>query len=318
MISPIRSLCFNDDHETFTIVLPSQYRVFRCDPFGMILGREMEEYSLGNVATYDGYRFLAITGSPSPPDFNSKCIKIFDHSTGQIKFEHQFNEHILTMKLGDGLVVINMHCRIEIWNTNTKELFSALDIGLNVHCPLCIAPDSKSIICSGQDDKKIWLCNNIREKNLAKRNCGVEEKGVSISLSAYNRNGTLFAIATFGGEKIYIFDAKMLNCIATLERGNPGDIIQSIDFSPNEYYIATCSKDAEVRVFDIRKNSRGANVLQQPVIKVKLPSVTMPRICWIKNDVIGVTSLDGDFHKITLKDETNFEVQTSPFLKRSD
>lgn len=317
MISPIRSLCFNDDHETFTIVLPSQYRVFRCDPFGMILGREMEEYSLGQVATYDGYRFLALTGSPSPPDFNSKCIKIFDHSTGQICFEHQFNDHILSMKLGDGIVVINTHCRIEIWNTNTKELYNSFEIGLNVHCPIAINPESRVIICSGQDDKKVSICTNIRDRNINRKNCVVEEKGISISLVAYNRSGSLFAVATFGGEKIYIFDSLMVNCITTLDRGNSGDIIQTVDFSPNDNYLASCSKDGEVRIFDVRKTTRGASLLQAPIAKTKLSSVTMPRICWMKNEIIGVTSLEGDFYKLTLKDD-NLSVDVSPFLKRTD
>lgn len=317
MISPIRSLCFNDDHETFTIVLSSQYKIFRCDPFGMILGREMEEYSLGSVATYDGYRFLAFTGAVSSPDFNGKCLKIIDHSIGQIIFDHQFNDYILTMKLGNGILIVNMNCKIELWNTSTKELLSSFDTGLNLHWPLCLSPDSSQIICSGHDDRKICLCTKIQEPKITKRNISIEEKGFAISLIAYNRTGSLFAIATFGGEKIYVFDAKMVNCIATLQKGNTGDIIQAIDFSPSNDFVASCSKDGEVRVFDIRKNAIGASLIQLPIVKTSLPSVTMPRVCWMKNDLLAVTSLEGDFFKLSIKsDRINIEV--TPFLKRID
>ena len=313
MISPIRSLCFNDDHQTFTIVLPSQYRIFRCEPFGMVFSRDCEDLSLGNVATYSSYRFIALTGSTSPPIFNSKCVRIFDHQKGEITFEHSFEDHILTMKLGDGIVVVNMHCKIQIWSTSAKMQLSSIDIGPNVHCPICMSPDSNSIICGGADNKKIYFCTNTKTDNMSKKGLKVDTN--TISLVEFSSNGQYFATSAFNGNPICVWDAKMLSCITFLEKENEGDIVQTVDFSPSGEYLASCTKEGKVCVYDIIK-TRGNLKGGQPICSVDLPSVIMPRIIWMNEEIIGVISLDGDYYKIEFNG-SSLEVETTPFLKRT-
>lgn len=315
MISPIRSLCFNDDKQTFTVVLPSQYRVFRCEPFGMIFSRECEDLSLGSVSTYNGYRFIALTGSPSPPNFNSKCVRIFDHQTGQIAFEQKFPDHVLSMKLGNGIIVVNMHKRIEIWNTEKSTILSKFEVGLNVHCPLAISPDSSTIMCSGPSENKIHICVNVKSDNLTKSALKVDT--LAVSIITFSSNGALFATAAFSGSTISVWDSKTNKCVAMLERQASGDIVQTIDFSPDASYVVSCSKDGLVRVFDITKQSRGVIKPIAPICTAELASVTMPRLSWMTENTIGVTSLDGDFYKLTFSNDI-LEVESTTFLKRTE
>ena len=312
MISPIRNLCFNDDHQTFTVVLPSQYRIFRCDPFGMIFSRELEDMSLSNVATYSGYRFLALTGSLSPPIFNSKCVRIFDHQTGEITFDHSFEDFILALKLGEGIVVINMYMKVQIWDTNTKSMLQNIPIGHNVHCPLSLSPDSNFLICSGDTDMKINFCSHIRD-NFTRKQVKIEYSS-AISLLQFAQDNKTFAETTFSGNTVGIFNSQTVSCFITLNKEGEGDIIQTIDFSPNLEYVATCSKDAIVRIYEIKKMTGMLNALP-PLVMTTLPSVTMPRISWMTDEYIGVISLEGDYYRLQFNG-TSLEVESTPFLKR--
>ena len=317
MISPIRTLCFNDDKQTFTVILPSQYRIFRCEPFGMIFSRECDDISLGCVvSTYNGYRFLALTGSPSPPMFNSKCLRIYDHQTGQIVFEHQFDDHILSIRLGNGIIVVNVHRKIEVWNTTQNKLIGKFDIGINVHCPLSISPDSSAIVAGGSDDKRVTFCTFTKSDSLSKQQLKLEDDS-AISVVVFSPNSSLFAVSSFGANNILILDAKTHKFVAKLEKPLGNDITQAIDFSPDSFNVVCCSKEGMVRVFDLRKQFKGSDKPLSPVCSLQIGSVTMPRLSWMNNETIGITSLEGDFYKLTFTNGS-LEVETTPFLKRID
>lgn len=318
MISPIRSLCFNDDRQTFTIVLPSQYRIFRCDPFGMIFSRECEDLSLGSVATYHGYRLIALTGSPSPSSsFNSKCVRIFDHQNGQVTFEHTFPDHILTLQLGNDVVVIAMHCKVEVWNTKTNQMIHNFGTGLNVHVPLTISKDSSAIITAGGHAKQLSISKGI---GATLKTSTLTADDNPISLVRFSDDGQFFASASFNGTRINIFDARTFSLMAILDRG-ANDIIQTMDFSPNGDYIASCSKDATIRIFDIRRKMQNTTKTTPPVCQIKIElnkeqTISMPRLEWLNSALIGLTSLDGDYYKLNFTG-MNVDYEKSTFLKRS-
>jgi len=314
MISPIRSLCFNDDRQTFTIVLPSQYRVFRCEPFGMIFSRDCDDLSLGTVATYNGYRFLALTGSPSPPVFNSKCVKVFDHQTGSVVFDHTFSDHILTMKLGDGVIICCFHCKIEIWNTITNKIIFGCDTGINVHCPLAISPDSSTVVTSGADSKKLNIISGIKAGTNSK---SLPADTSAVSVVQFSSNGQLFATSAFSGSNIRVWDNKDKNCIAILERKPQGDIVQTLDFSPDCGFLATCSKDGLVRIFDLRRKPKVVQKEMPPICTAELSSLSMPRVSWISPTTLSVISLEGGFFKLYFNG-SSLDVETTSFFKRSE
>ncbi|OHT05312.1 hypothetical protein TRFO_26931 [Tritrichomonas foetus] len=313
MISPIRSLCFNDDRQTFTIVLPSQYRIFRCDPFGMIFSRECEDLSLGAVATYSGYRFIALAGAPSPKVFNSKSVRVFDHQTGQLTFEHDFSDHILSMGIGKDIIVVCMYTKTEVWNTRTGQMMYNLGCGKNVHVPMAISPNSTNLILSGPTDKQVALHRGIGGQ-IQSSNFVVDE--AAVSLVKFSDDGTLFATAGFSGNCIRIWELKTLSTCAILDRGSKEDIIMAIDFSPSSDFVASVSKSGVIRVYDIRRRAPNATRATQPVCTENLGQpVYMPRFSWINSMLIGLASLEGDYYKITFNG-SSLECEKTPFLKR--
>ena len=81
--------------------------------------------------------------------------------------------------------------------------------------------------------------------------------------------------------------------------------------------VVCCSKEGMVRVFDLRKQFKGSDKPLSPVCSLQIGSVTMPRLSWMNNETIGITSLEGDFYKLTFTNGS-LEVETTPFLKRID
>ena len=313
MFSPIRCVCFNDDRQTFTIVLPSQYRIFRCDPFGMIFSRDCDDLSLGTAATYSGYRFIGLTGSPSPSTFNSKCIRVFDHQTGQVVFDHAFSDHVLTLALGNETVVCAMHRLIEVWNSRTNQLVHTFETGVNVHVPLSLSKDSKNLITAGSNAKQVTVYKGIGYG--LKSHSFVADEG-AVSVTRFSDNCQYFATAGFTGNSIRVWDLLTMNCVAILERSGKGDIIQSMDFSPTCEYFASCSKNGTVRVYDIRRKVTNASKADAPVCTLSLaPEVYMPRVCWLASDLLGVATLEGDYYRLAFNGQS-LEKEVTAFLKR--
>ncbi|OHS95948.1 hypothetical protein TRFO_37918 [Tritrichomonas foetus] len=317
MISPIRSLCFNDDRQTFTIILPSQYRIFRCDPFGMIFTRECDDLSLGCAATYNGYRYIALAGSPSSQAFNSKSVRIFDHQTGQTTFEHVFQEHILNIALGSGIIVCCMHLKVEIWNINENAILHKFENGLNVHIPLALSRDSSNVLMAGATMKRVSLHKNVLPTSGSLKTYSFVADEAAVSLIRFSDNGNYFATAAFNGNCIRIWDCSNLCTVAVLDRGPKDDIIQTMDFSPSDDFFASCSKDGTIRIFDIRRKVPNATKKMSPACSTNLEQqLYMPRICWLNSMIIGITTLEGDYYKFTFNG-SSIEYETTPFLKRS-
>jgi WD40 repeat protein len=312
MISPIRSLCFNDDRKTFTIVLPSQYRIYRADPFDIVFSRDCEDLSLGSVATVDGYRLLALTGAPSSPTFSTKSVRIFDHRTGQVAFDHTLSDHILTMRLGTEIIVCAMHCKIEIWQIRTRTLLHSFTTGLNVHVPLALSPNANTLVIAGTTGRHIALHKGLTA-SLNSSTFSADE--TTISVAHFSDDSSLFATAAFNGNNVYVWDIRTVSRVAILDRGS-GDHVQTFDFSPQNEYFAACSKEGTVRVWDIRRRVANAMKPLTQLCSISLASkVSMPRIAWLSSSLIGVTILEGDFFKVKFTG-TALEFDKTPFLKR--
>ena len=317
MYSPIRSLCFNDDRQTFTIVLPSQYRIFRCDPFGMIFSRDCEDLSLGAVATFDGYRFVALSGAPSPEKFNSRSVRVFDHQTGQIAFDHQCKDHVLSMGIGKNIVVVCMYTKTEVYSMRDGQMIYNLGSCKNVHIPFALSPDSDNLILAGDKDNKISLHRGLNSK-LHTSSYIVDENPVS--LAKFSDDGELFATASFSGDCIRIWELRSISTCAILDRGNKEDIIMALDFSPsNDFFAAVSkgSKDAVIRIYDIRRRQQNTTKLTKPVCTYELDQIIMPRIVWLNSMSLGLSSLKGDFYKFTFNG-SSLEYEKMPFFKRPE
>lgn len=309
MLSPIRSLCFNDDHETFTIVLPSQYRVFKCDPFGMIFSRELEDLSLWALATFDGYRFLAITGSPSAASFNTQCIRVFDHKTGTTVFDHAFEDHILNIRLGDDLALCCFHCYIQGVCISMGQILFKVPFGANVHVPMAISPDSKSMITPGPNSNEIAHFWGLKTSINRQVNKVADE---AVAFVQFSRDGKMYATIPFVSKSIKIWDStQKLEIVELVSDG----IVQSIDFTEDNKTIATVSSSGQVRVYTI---STFADDPIQPNAVFDLSShVIMPRIIWLDASTLCVISLTGDLYRIPIQGNSD-SYETTTFLKRGE
>lgn len=312
MISAIRSLCFNDDSESFVIVLPSQYRVYRCEPFGMIFARECEDLSFGFVATNSGYRYIALTGSPSSTTFNSKSVKIFDHQTGQILFDQQLSDHVLAICLLNEYLVCGFHCKTEIYKIQSKEKTLSIKSGLNVHIPLAIS-ETMGFLVSGQNSKTIYHYHSYSSDS-HKDSLEVEKVG-DVALMKFSRDGSQFATTGYLSTTISIWDSVSHKNVLTLERKAENDLVQSFDFSHSGTHFVTASRDGTVRIYEIRK--KATEKALKPIQEIKVDSITMARVIWINDNLIGVISLLGDFHRITFT-EGNVSSTKVSFCQRPE
>lgn len=313
MYSPIRSLCFNDDRQTFTIILPSQYRIFRCDPFGLIFSRECEDLSLESVATYDGYRFIALGGAPSPQNFNSKSVRVFDLQTGQLAFDHNFQDHVLSMGMGKDIIVVCMYTTVEVWRMSSNQLVYTINCGKNINAPLSISPESSAFILSGSADENIVIHRGAGNQ-LVSQSLSVTAN-TAVSLVKFSDDSKMFATCGFNDDYIYIWDFKTLSKIAILERTTKDDIILAIDFSPSGDFLASISKNGLLSIFDLR--SPNSSKPTQPLCTETIASsLHIPRFTWLNSMLISLASLEGDYYKITFN-SSSIEYEKTPFLKRT-
>lgn len=294
----MRSLCFNDDRKTFTVVLPSQYQIFSCEPFGLVFSRDCDDVSLGTVATHCGYRFIALTGAPSNRDFNSKSVRIFDHQHGRIVFERQFDSHILALALGADVLVVFTHRRVEVWDTHLNQLAEVFaQDGLNLHVPMDLSKDSRSLLFAGGSARKVCHVAGLRAGSQLRE--FVADSG-DISLVRVSDDGSLLATACFYGRTIRIWDAATKNCVAVLERNSENDIAQAMDFAPSNDFFVSCSSNGYVRVYDIRRRAQNAKAATPAVCMLNLrQQVFMSSVCWQNSMVINLISLDGVHFKLT-------------------
>jgi WD40 repeat protein len=313
MFSPIRGICLNDDRQTFTVVLPSQYRIFRYEPLGLIFSKDCEEAPFGSVATFDGYRFIALTGSPSSSGFNSKTVRVFDHQTGREIFNQKFSDHVLTMKLGRDLVIVACSERIEVWKTMPRpEKLHSFMYQLNVHAPLDFAKDSANFIIPGANPQQIVINRGIGN-SLRQSPVIVDE--VPISLVKLSDDTSLFASTGFGGKVTRIWDFRTASCAAILDKGQSTDV-QTVSFSPGNEYVATCGKDGLLKVFDIRRRVANAMKTTTSVCQLSLcQEVHTPRLMWMSSSIIVVVTLEGDMYKVEF-DGSSLEKEKVSFLKR--
>jgi WD40 repeat protein len=278
----------------------------------MIFNRECDDLSLGTVATFKGYQFIALTGSPSTPNLNTKSLRIYDHQTGQITFDQTLPDHILTIRLGQDVIAAAMHCKIELWSITRKQVLHTFSTGLNVHCPIALSANSSNLVIAGSSGRQVTLHRGLGG-SLSSSSFIADEN--SVSIVEFADDSSLFATAGFNGSVIRVWDFRTLSCVAILDRGSPIDLVQTVNISPAREFLAACSKEGIVKVFDIRNRVQNAMKPTPLLCSVSLgQKVFMPRICWLTANLIGVTTLEGDYYEVGFNDSI-LKVKKTPFLK---
>ena len=304
MISPLRHLCINDDRSSFTVVFPSQYHMFKCSPFSLILTKSFSDISLGSCTTCNGTRFIAISGLPADPTFDTKCVRIYDHNQNDfLIFSHSFEHHILSMKITPTLLICAFHDHLEIWQIAQHQQVHNYKHGINVHAPCDVSNDYKYIVHSGTTPTDIAIGSLL---DLSVRIFHAADNPVS--LLKFSKTDKLLATTSSAGHAIKIWDPDTGECVAKFKRGNTATVIHSMDFSPDNNFVAVFSQNGTLHFFDNRNRKSGGNVSTvRSMHKIAMADMNSAIVSWFQQNKIAVLSMDGNMIVITI-DENCHEI----------
>lgn len=314
MFYPLRDVCVNDNRMSFTIIFPHQYHVFRCSPFELLFTKSFSDISLGSVTTCQGMRFIAVSGLPADPVFNTKCVRVYEHDKNdQMIFETKFDEHILNMRLTPEFLVCAFHKHVEAWNIIEKQKINVFPAGVNVHAPIDISHDFSALAMSGEvpEDVAISHLQNLKLKNF-------HAADNPVSLIRFSRTESLFATTSSAGHAIKIWDQNTGNCVNKFKRGNTASIIHSIDFSPDNNFVALFSQNDTLHFFDNSKRKMTGNPsTTRSIHRISIPDMQNVVLSWFEQDKIAVLSLDGKMVVLTI-DEQCHEIarESIQFMQR--
>lgn len=324
MLSPLRYLFINDDQKTFTCVLPTQYSIFSVNPFEMKYSRKNFGFSLGSAVTCQGYRFIAFSGLPADPDFDTRHVCIFDHekitfdskdekkTNDSLIFLHKFDSHILSMRITPQYLIVCFHHNFEIWDINANKPLQQISTALNVHAPCDVTKDYKLLAITGRElcNCDLYLLNNPTPNS-------VRAADETVSLVKFSRTPGFLATTSLDGKIVRVFDTSQIKegnsinnfCIGKFKRGFKASVIHSIDFSPNNRFMVFVSQNGTLHFFDLTNKQPSANPPTFTSIqKISLGQQDVSYIMWQSPSLITVVTMAGFLISISIDTETCNEV----------
>jgi len=305
MLSPLRFVCANDDHQTFTCITPSNYYIFSVTPFKIHYSKSISEFSIGSAATCSGYRLIAISGLPADPQFDTKCVIIYDHSKEkQDVFYNRFPNHILSMRVSPVFFICAFHDHIEVWQIETCQRLHQISNAVNVHAPIDISSDFRYLSCSGTTPLEVAVCS-LLDFNTNQYKAADNQ----VSLVKFSQNDRYFATTSSAGHAIKVWNPDSGECVAKFKRGNTASVIHSIDFSPTNDFIAVISQNGTLHFFDMRNRKSGGSVSTvRSMHRISLEDTSFTHVAWLTKNRVAVTSLEGKMIVFTIDDGTCQEV----------
>lgn len=301
MISPLRFIFINDDNSSFTCVFPSQYCVFSCNPFELKYSKDNIGISLGSAATCCGYRYIALSGLPADPEFDTRHVCVMDHTLNEpVIFKHQFSQHILSLRVTPQYLVCVFHQHIEIWELDTGEPFFQLTCAVNVYAPCDLSNDYQLLAVSGKEITSFCLCNLTDHQGIH-----IPAADEAVSLIKFSKKRQFMATTSSDGKMVRVFELESNQCIGKFKRGNTASVIFSIDFSPNNNFMAVISQNGTLHFFDLRNKTPMPSV---PTIrsfeKISIGQQLVSYIAWFAPNQIALLSMEGHMFKITIDEHS--------------
>lgn len=324
MLSPLRYLFINDDQQTFTCILPTQYSIFSVNSFEMKYSRKNFGFSLGSAVTCQGYRYIAFSGLPADPEFDTRYVCIFDHEKIDTKnekertdnpliFLHEFDSHILSMRITPQYLIVAFHHHFEIWDIKANKPLQQITTALNIHAPCDVTRDYRLLAVAGRE---IYNCDLYQLSN--NRNpFPIRAADETVSLAKFSRTPGLLATASLDGKIVRVFDTSQIKegcnmnnfCIGKFKRGFKASVIHSIDFSPNNQFMAIISQNGTLHFFDLKNKPPTSNPQTYTSIsKISIGQQDVSYIMWTSPSLIIVLTMTGMMISISIDDETCNEV----------
>lgn len=306
MVSALQSIYINDDNNTFTVFLPSEYYVYQCNPFKSVFHRENIDISIRFGVTCLGYRLLACTGLPADPEFDSRCVCIFDHDQKeeeQIIFKETLKQHVLALRISSDLLIVGFHQHIEIWDIGLKKQIQVVQTALNIHSPCDMSSNMKMLAFSGQEPTSInvYFLEDSQLNN-------IKAADDTVSMVKFSHDSKYVATTSSDGKVVRVFETDNFNCIKKFKRGNTASVIHSIAFSPDNDFIAIISQNGTLHFFDLR-NKKGSSVSTDRAFhKITIGSSVLSHILWYSPSQIAVMTMRGQMVNIAIEPNTCHEV----------
>jgi WD40 repeat protein len=305
MFGPLRFFCFNDDYKSVTCVLPTHYCIFDISPFSLKLSRRSPRLSIGSVATAAGHQFIAFSGLPADPEFDTKHVYVINNSSETARvLELRFTEHILSMRMTPVVVLLAFYRHIELWNIATGCQTLEIQTGVNVCAPIDISRDFTFMAIPGADQSSIVLSPLASQGGTQLR--AADE---AVTQVRFSRGGECIAAVDSHGKHVSVFEAGKGLWIGKFKRGPMASVIYSVDFSPNCEFIATLSQNGIINLFDLRdKRPAKSPPTFSSLQKISIGQPGIAHLIWAEPGLIVVITADGIMLLISVDEVTCQEV----------
>ena len=305
MVSPLRDIYINDDQITFTCVFPTQYSVCVLDPFEVKFTKTVEDVTLGSCATCCAHRYIAFSGLPADPKFDTRSVLVINNDNGESNeiFRRKFEKHILSFRLTHEYVLCAFENELHISSHKTNELVHTIRYAMNIYAPLAVSRDFRDVICSGNDklDLHVYSLPSKREKEF-------RAADNPVSIVVYSHRPQYYATTSCAGHTIKVWRSDDHECVIKFKRGNTASIIHSCDFSPNNEFLVVLSQNGTLHFFDIRlANGRSAPTVRA-MSRTQIQENQIAYLSWFSPTNIAVVGMSGIATIITVSETDCQEV----------
>jgi hypothetical protein len=307
--TPLRYVHFNDDNETFICiyVFPARYHILRISPFSLLQSEAVGTKTFGACATFRGFQYIALTGLPADPHFDTRCVLVRHHpdpTTSRDILEHTFEQHILTVRVTSEYLICAFCDHAEIWFLQTGASVHTIQFAVNVHAPLGVSPDGKYIACTGSSTLDACLYSLATRESADFR---VADNPVS--LITFSSSSQYFATGSSAGHTIKIWKCEKHLCVIKFKRGNTSSVIFSVTFSPESHFLAVLTHDGIITFFDMKKAvDRGSAPTIKSFATINIGDGSIAYISWFKPSQIAIINMTGKLMILTVDPSSLREV----------
>jgi hypothetical protein len=305
--TPLRYLHFNDDNTSFVCVsvFPPQYDILAISPFSILRTESVKGKTFGTCATFRGYQYIALTGLPADPHFDTRSVLVRDHNAPDPDIlEHTFDQHILTVRVSHEYLICAFYDHIEIWFLATRASVHSIPFAVNVHAPLDISRDGKYIGCTGRT--ALYACLY----SLATRQSDdFSAADNPLSLITFSSSSQYFATTSSAGHTIKIWKCENHSCVIKFKRGNTSSVVYSVSFAPNNKFLAVLTHDGMVTFFDMKKAvEKGSAPTIKSFYTINIGEGSIAYISWFAPRQIAIINMTGKLMVITVDPDNCREV----------
>ena len=295
MEGAIRDLCVNDDKVTCTCVLPNHYCVFEMSPFAVqIMKCVGVDVTLGSCATCSGVRYIALSGAPADPQFDTQCILVIQDTSKEV-FRHRFPKHILSFRVTPRHVICAFEDGLQVWSHSDRQMVHALKYPLNVHAPIGVSRDFGTIVCTGNNP--LDLCAFSIEAKTSASFAAAENPVADVLFSVTPR---YYASCSCAGHTVHVWQCGTNQCVVKCKRGNTASVIVSMDFSPDNSFLAVLSQSSTIHIFDLRKGRAGSPPVVRAISTIQLGETGIAVMSWNAPQQIIAATMSGRLVTIIL------------------